>query len=411
VRGLGADEGAATRRRCLATLILAATLFVVAVAYVPGVMSPSVAGRWAAITAVGLTIVLTRLPSASLEAPAARVAALTLGWLAVSTTWSASPLDTIGVTLHWAALAGLMMLAHESEDLLPAWRALAVGVTVSLPFELAQLIGYEPVLSVSRVAVTGNVGLFMLSNVAAEVSAATAVLMLCHRQWLLAVGPLLCAALTGRNEVLLMLGAAGLSTMWSSRGSTTRAAAILAVVVMTAAAAVNVYASRVPVEFLAQRGALTMSFRVVVWLATVGQLSVLGGGAGTYALFFPEAIFAHNELLHYAFELGVGVIPLTWMVAHAMRSSPSPERHALAALVGSALVWAPLQDPSTAAVFAVLAGYLCGARRRARAAESAGRALDVDRAERPLAVAATALRQADRDDERMAVRSQHPHRG
>src|SRR5581483_7099433 len=156
------------------------------------------------------------------------------------------------------------------------WIALAVGISVSLPFVLLQTLGHMPVDSVAVVGLPGNVGLFYTSNVLAEVSTVAFSLMVVRGRYLLAALVLVCALLSGRWEVYLMLAAAGVA--WPRTSKVTLIALwCLAVTFCTA----TLLGWEIPASIRASMGE-----RFQVWTDTVHYMDWLGAGFGTYGTVF-----------------------------------------------------------------------------------------------------------------------------
>lgn len=366
--------------------LLTALLFGIAVAYVPGVLSVGIVGRWALITVVGLPALLIAVEHFNWSLFETRVGVFLLAWVGLSLTWSVSPWDTLGSGLHWLALAGLFVLAASSRDLTSVWVAFALGVSVSLPFVILQSLGYEPVWSYVHMGFSGIGGLFLGSNTLAEASTLALILVLAQGRWVWGVAPALCAVMSGRKEVAFMLAAAGI--LWLvlehkplRKIQDNSAAAWLGILTFVGVMITSGLITTVAVLVALKLGVasdttpaaevwLSSSVqRIDIWADTLSKLSLFGTGLGTYGLVFPLYSFAHDDALQLEFELGIGSLPFFWVIGNAFRAEVTRERVALAALCASALVWAPLQDPTTAAIAVVLTGYCCGVCIRARVVE------------------------------------------
>ena len=344
------------------TWLLPLTAFLVMIAYLPGVMSVSTVGRWAVITVVGLPVVLTSLQRLRLNL--ATVLTLVLFcWGAFGLVWSVSPWDTAGGILHWLALLGVAFLAAHTERREAVWTALALGVSASLPFVLLQAVGFMPVESVAMAGFPGNVGLFFSSNVLGEVAVVAFILMVVRGSWLLALPALICAVLSGRIEVVLMLTVAGVS-LPVARKATLIALAGVGFTLVSA-----LLLDLTPVTHQLDLVRASSALRLQVWTDTIQNTDLLGWGLGTFGAAFPIYGFAHNELLQLGFELGItGAVLAIGLVTYALCSSTkrnAGDKVALLALVASGFVWAPLQDPATMFIIAALVGGLLGDRHRA----------------------------------------------
>lgn len=329
--------------------------FAVAALYVPWLPSGAIIGRWAAV-GIGAAILLSRariVPSVGHV-----LLACLLAWMTLGILWTTSRWDTAGELLTWAMLAATFCVAFDLPDLNDVWIGFGAGVAVSAAFGALQWLGLEPVWSVYD----RPVGLFLSKNMAAD--AATLALIGCCAWPRIVLAPAAAAALwlVGGRTGLLALAAAVLAAAWMVYRQHRRAilAVTLAVIALGAAAA---------------HAGLLGQFedRIGIWRLVARNLSFSGDGLGSLAVAAPTIEYAHNELLHYGFELGIGVLLLCGIFAYALGSGPVLERAALVAFLAQSMVWFPLHAPASAFMGMVLAGYLCGCRDRAAVIERAGR--------------------------------------
>lgn len=375
--------------------LLCCVVFLAMIGYLPDIMSSSTAGRWAVTTVVGLPLFLTwGIPRWSLGS---FLALLLFAWVGIGLTWSEVPWDTLGSILHWSALFGLGLAASRLEDRSQVWIAAALGVSISLPFVLLQVAGYSPVWSLVRAGYLGNVGLFLTTNVIAEVSTVAFVLMLFQPRWLrlLAIAPGICAALSGRSEVLLMLATVGL-IYWPTTRRYFVAIALGAALLFVVLAHYSLIGP-------------SMTIRLQVWSLIINNIDAWGAGLGTFATIFTGINFAHNELLQLIFELGIGATLAVGLVACALFNESShnfPDKLALWALLASSTVWAPLQDPATALLVSLLVGGLLGDRYRASWVTAVKRGRNLRRSPRPYVFASEEIREATPNHSFLATRPQ-----
>ena len=110
-----------------------------------------------------------------------------------SSSWSEAPLDGFHGLWLLAIVCGSFCLGAEVKDLGPTLRAFALGMAISVPFEVAQVFGWE---RIPQTAVPG--GLFYQTNVLADALALAIVASAHRRSWLLmgwlAFGTTSCAA-------------------------------------------------------------------------------------------------------------------------------------------------------------------------------------------------------------------------
>jgi hypothetical protein len=128
----------------------------------------------------------------------------------------------------------------------------------------------------------------------------------------------------------------------------------------------------------------SMAERVNAWQDSAEGLTPFGRGIGSFWTEFPRFAhridatkirmeFAHNELLHYVFELGVASLLLVFVLIYALRGRLELERLLLVAIVSESIFAFPLHMPVTAFVAALVAGRLARDRFNSVAGEHDGR--------------------------------------
>lgn len=319
--------------------------FLVMVAYVPGVPSAGNVGRWA-VLALGAAWLIWKVRAR--PTPAHWMLLGLLAWMSLGLLWSVSPADTAGEVLQWAVLAVWFMIAAEEPDLQPLAEGLLAGVAVNAAFVLAQLSGWDPVTVYQP-----NVGLFVSRNVSVEVGIVAFFMALWYERYWGLLGASVLIVAGGGAEGLVMFLAAGTFLFFLSldRLGGWRPFVASAVTMALFSGAVL--------------GSPHLAARLPIWEYAISWWQPLGYGLGSFgALRGHDFEFAHNEFLHYAFELGLGVVLMIGVIWYAFLAADVPGRVALAALLAAAAVWYPLHQPATGFLFAVLAGHLCGARGR-----------------------------------------------
>jgi len=294
------------------------------------------------------------------------LATIFVAYAAVSLTWSASPYDTMGELLHLLFLGMVFLLAAEETSLAPCIIGLAIGVSVSVPFSIAQMLGYSPVY-VAMPTLPLAVGLFVNKAHLAEVGVLALIGVLgtivARRAWWWALipGPLLATILPESRETILVLGIVAAAWAWHIAP---RARVLWVPGCAVATAAI------LCVAFMQPGGTGTVFDRFEYWRITASHLTWFGYGFGTFAALIPELESVHNEPLQFVFELGVGAVLLAPLVVYALWARAGVERLLLVAIIAQGLVWYPLHVPTTAFLFAVLAGFLVGVHNRNRRLES-----------------------------------------
>lgn len=334
--------------------------FLVMIAYVPGIPSGTIAGRWA-VMAAGASAVLLTDRRAGIMGPGHWCGVAFLCWAAASLLWSVSPLDTLGALVQLMVLAGIFVIASRADSMETCWVALGWGVALSLPFLILQTYDYHPVWDSARMNFDKTVGLFLARSPMAEIACVAMIAAIGCWRFGLASLLAVCIYLTGDKigrETYLMIAAA-------------------------AAVPLFVYGRRVVVPFLtccAIVGALMLwlggsgFLRVEIWSVALANVTLLGTGFGTFKFVFPGYEHAHNEILQGLFELGPVSLLLIGVVVHAFRCPGHVvEKSVLSSLLAAAMVWAPFQFPATALAATVAAGFLCGCRDRGLRARPVGR--------------------------------------
>jgi hypothetical protein len=336
---------------------LAVLTFLTSLAYVPDLPSASYVGRWV-VMAVGASVLVWSVRARMTPGHWMGLGFLT--WCFLGLYWTVSPLDTLGELWHWCVAGALFLIAAEQDDLSPVIKALALGVTVSTIVTLAHTVGLY------RMPQLGNfAGLWSFRNTTVEMTAVALVGAAGLRFWWGVPGPLLGLYLagSGTREGILMILAAVVAWAWVTADLKGRLVQATVVLFWLAVAWWGDYAS----------GLFKIWDRLEIWGFALSHLHVLGWGLNTFGALRPDYEFAHNEVIQYLFELGVGVTFMIGVVLYALSAARTLERVMLLALGASALVWFPLHVPGTVLVGVVLAGFLCGARHRAIRLERVGR--------------------------------------
>lgn len=353
--------------------------FAVAAAYVPVIPSSVTLGRWAALglgaAALIWTVKIERSPGHWL------MAAL-LAWMVAGILWTTSGWETAGELALWAMMAAVFCVAFDLDDVDPIWWGFGLGVTLSALVAIAQSFGADPVKSIYD---KGWVGLFLSKNMAADVATIAVVGAMSRRRIVLLPGAIVAmAALGAARTPAFALAVTGIFFAWVSWPRCRRW-----FVVPTILAAVAVV-------LLAAHGVIgQVNDRLQIWELVAMNLSLFGDGAGTLPVAATGIEYAHNEFLHYAFELGIGSLLLWGLFAHALRSGPVLERCALVAILALAVAWFPFHAPAPAFMAMVLAGHLCGVRHRACLAEHEGRMAGASGLRQREATAGATVRGAD----------------
>lgn len=343
-------------------MTLAVVAFLVAVAYVPGVPSSSLVGRWDVLL-VGGAILMFRTRVVMTASHWMGLAFL--AWCAAGLYWSYSPLDTLGALLHLVALAVVFCVAAETPSVEGVLSAYAAGIAVSAAFALVQFAGWQPVMNISD----HPVGLFLSKNGIVEAALPVAVWALITKRWWYLWPALLCVMLSGSKEAVLMAVAAGAAWMiggphertWESRAAGYAFA-------LAGAGALTLVA----VASLPESSTATLNERLAIWQASLSlwQLQPFGWGLGTYQHLLHQFEYAHDDYLQLLVETGPGVFLVSAILVLAVvRRGGVAERASLASLAAASLVWWPMLQPASGFLVALLAGHLVGDGARERRVE------------------------------------------
>lgn len=317
--------------------------FLVAVAFIPGIMSAAFAGRWAVI-ALGVPLVA---PIEFKFSPFVRFC------LAFGTAWAAVSLiatpDLRGGAFELfflIVLVGVMGAASQLESLEGALTGLCAGVGVSSLFCLSAMAGYP---LVDQVASSTYAGLFYNSEVLTELAAPLFVWAVVSKRWPLAACTILPLLVNGSRISVI---AVGIAALYAFRGMDWRRLAIVASVALAAIVAMLAY------RYTGTLGSIGQ--RIVMWVATGMAITPLGNGIGWYRAVHLSEEFAHSDILQAMAELGVGAV--CWAAIPVLifwrNRGENAERAAFVALCVEAAVSFPLHVPATAFLAAILAGYL-----------------------------------------------------
>jgi hypothetical protein len=261
-----------------------------------------------------------------------------MGYIVLGLSWAYS-LDSLGLwfPFAWAMTFTLGSMYHSLRHL---WLGLALGLTISTGFALAQAFGYFEILIPTA---TGYPGLLINPTVSSAVCALALLALSLERAWLWLPGPALGLILSGSRGGWLIL-AAGLVARYLG--------ALTALILLLAAAIIFTY-----------HPGLTDSIRLQIWVVAYRGLTLLGWGPGNFDLvFYRDAAdvvmhpqFVHNDYLQLAFEFGIGAIPLLAVLTCGLLAHRSLYWPIVFATAALAAFWFPFYHPITALIaFAVL---------------------------------------------------------
>lgn len=319
--------------------------FIVAVAFWPGFIDPAMAPRWA-VMGVGAPLLLL-LKSEGMPHPMDGLGLFVLALMGMSVLWAPDTLTGIDEFIHFAILGAVFCLGASCDDLRPAWKGLAAGVSVAAVVGIAQAVGFTGIEQKVPFA-----GLYMNKNIFAEAGMVALVAMLCDGAWLWAVGPAVAIIIGNSRAVLGALIVTGCVALWHRSRNAAIALAVLVVVIAI---------------LQAGGGSTSGTVRLDFWQAAASNMAIFGHGLGSFSVDFPFADFAHNEIVQAFYELGVfAALPVGLAVYLLMEPAHETERLVLLCIICVGLLSFPFHMPLTGFAAALAAGNLACARNRAR---------------------------------------------
>lgn len=309
-----------------------------ATAYWPGFLSAATAPRWC-LLALAAPLLLWQVPSLSFSGLTFPLTAF-LSYALLSLWWTPVPIIGLWPIAHFAIFAALIIYAAQADTdgLLIGF---AIGIALQAPLVIAQAHGFDLIGQSVPPA-----GLFYNRNFLAE-AAVPVLIWLCYRPNLaarmIAVGVAIDACLSF-DRAAAVGAAVGL---WFVLGRRSR------IVLATLAFAVIA-----ELTLISAWGEQSIAGRLLIWGAIISHMSWFGAGASaSTVMLYPLAHAVHSDPLQLLYELGLGAIPLFWVIGNAFQSD-GPERPALACLVAESMFSLPFQLPATIFLAALLIGRL-----------------------------------------------------
>lgn len=323
--------------------------FILAVCFVPGWTGFSVLTGW-----IVLSLALPFLLWGRAKLGAAHWLGLAfIAYAAASLFWTLIPAQGIGDLWMLALLGGCFVLGSVLNDPRSLWLGLSLGFGVSTAIAIAQWFGWDGVYRSQLPA-----GLFVSSGIYGEIGALLTVALISVRLYWPLVFTVPALALSGSRIALVAVAVALMFMIWDWRIILIVGAFGLAITIVT----------------LAQRSSWdSASERKAIWADTAEGLTFFGHGAGSFMTLYPtfakrtDTMTArpedpHNEFLRFAFEYGLGALPLLLILTLACMVSGS-ERFILVAWLVIAFFDFPTRIPVQGLIGMVALGRLCSAER------------------------------------------------
>jgi hypothetical protein len=270
------------------------------------------------------------------------LALLFLSYAALSLMWSPNGYEAFTELL---ALFSIFMIASKFK-IESVIKGLALGLLVSDLVFIAQMYRLVDIFNATLLPA----GLFINSNILAEVTALILVLLLINKMWWYL--PIILPGLLVSSRASLM-GLIGALIVWAWYKSKVVASGLTLIGLL----AFYFMSAHIDVG--------TVSQRLVLWSDTIRGITLFGHGIGSFQYLYPlyshldlsqfRIEEVHNELLQYMFELGfIAVIPLIMMIL-VWNKEYAPW---LICFVIISCFGFPLHIAATAFMFATVMGYL-----------------------------------------------------
>lgn len=292
--------------------------------------------------------------------------------------WTEAGLDWLDAIWKLALLAGVFCIGATLASTERVLKAMALGILVMLPLVIAQKFNWISMLQVASPA-----GLFINRNILAELCAVLLVAMVYKKAAWLIPAPALCLILAPARSTLVALGITFMVMLFTTlKISRVKKAALGLVLVVgfSTALVVETQNRGLPLANLVQNE------RVLMWRDVLAGVTAAGHGLGSFWVVAPKysnlldplqhrSEYAHNEPLHFLFELGAGSLVFIALLYLCWRGRRGRELEAfvLLTLLGESLFSFPFHMPTTGFILALVAGCLCANESALRGVHVAGR--------------------------------------
>ena len=313
--------------------------------YWPGIFSPAMTPRWIALSLIAPALLLYwQRPVMLTRAHIAGLAFIL--WAALTTFWSAAPLDTLNALWQVAILGAIcFLLGSQSGSLRPFFIAAAVGMALSGAVSIAQLAGW-----IDMPAITMPSGLFTNRIPMGEAAAAVLIWLVVERMWWWALLPLPAYVLSDARGATLAL-AVGLGVLLWKRPAWLIGGLLLANLVLLA-------------HGVSSHTTATMVERGAIWHETAGGISLLGNGFGAFggvqhALQLDNTTpqHAHNDALELLWETGIIGFCLALIFMRQLFGPLNASRLVLIVFAVEGCFGFPAYLPATLCLVGVAAGH------------------------------------------------------
>ncbi len=333
--------------------------FAIMVAYLPNIVGAVVPTGWAAMWIIAPIYLL----KCKIEITLIHILGLIfLTYASLSLIWSPHGYYAL---MQILALASVFVWGASLIDLKKVVIGLSVGLCISALISILNIPVYR---------VTDKfAGLFVNSNIFAEVSGMLLILILIYKLWWY-IPVVIPGLLVSSRAVVIGLGISLALMAWTK-------SKLLSVIIligswltawlMTFSVSINITSDNIAngtIFYSNPERIASISERISIWKDMLLGLTIFGHGVGSYQYEYPlyakhmnvlidRPIEAHNDILQLIFEFGIGLIPLAIIVISLLKVNDD-HRFALLFFGIIGLFGFPLHVPATAFMVAVVAGYL-----------------------------------------------------
>ncbi len=323
--------------------------FLVAVAYIPGVIGAAISTNWLLLMFVMPLLICF----CKIEIKFAHVIGLLfLIYAALSLAWTQNFNIGFFIWLQVVVLGLVFCFGSCLDDVRPIFKGLALGLGVSSVVGIAQWYGWTKVYSVSN----SVAGLFVNQNVLCEFSAIMLLSLIVLKLWWWIPITIPGVILVHSRAALLALICGMIIWLWGKSK--------LAVYYLVLGSLFVGFLYYINYDF----NISSIDERFALWKDTIRGFVIFGQGIGSYEILYPAFAvnvdtvlarpkYAHNDFLQYVFEFGIGtalLIPFVWSILKIKRD----ERIILYGIGIISLFSFPFHLPVSAFIGCLVAGYV-----------------------------------------------------
>lgn len=324
--------------------------------YIPGVIGFVSITSWAVMwLAMPLFILRCKIEITVIHV----LGMLFLSYSALSLLWSPHGMLEL---MQLLALASVFVWGSTLKDLKSVTKGLSIGLAFSSVLAIFQFLGFNEFVYSGTVRPSG---LFFNSNIFAEISGMVLLLILINKLWWY-IPVALPGLMVSSRAVILGLGVSLAMLTWSK-------SKILSFVILISSWLIAYFITfsnvlNINPATIGSNSTVSIFQRLYVWEDMLAGFTIFGNGIGSFVFKFPEynkhidgsvtlVEYAHNDLLQLIFELGIGSIPLMFIVALLLMVK-NDYKSAFIFFIVIGIFGFPLHMPITAFMFALVAAQL-----------------------------------------------------